>query len=181
MGQCLPIAHLRLPGMQFRLFGCTGHRFRLGDDLVVVGHCCHGVVALHGFRHFDAHNAPAGNKLAKQGLFGHVIKVFVPERGVLPHLAFRDFASHQVFVVLTAESLGIGIGMGHHFLFRPIQHLAEAVEVLKVGHIPDRGQRVTLIVILDELEFGFSGFRVFAEVLALLDDHNIQILVLAAA
>ena len=71
--------------------------------------------------------------------------------------------------------------MGHHFLFRPIQHLAEAVEVLKVGHIPNRGQRVTLIVILDELEFGFSGFRVFAEVLTLLDDHNIQILVLAAA
>ena len=71
--------------------------------------------------------------------------------------------------------------MGHHLLFRPIQRLAEAVEVLEVGHIAYRGQCIPLIVVLDELEFGFSGFRVFAEVLALLDDHNIQILVLAAA
>ena len=167
--------------MQFRLFGCVGHRFRLSDDLVVVGHRCHGIVALHGFRHFDAHNTPARNKLAKHGFLCHVVERLVPERGVLPHLALRDFARHQVFIALAAESLGIGIGVGHHLLFRPIQRLAEAVEVLEVGHIAYRGQCIPLVVVLNELELGLAGRGVFAEVLTLFDLHHVKFPVLAAA
>ena len=71
--------------------------------------------------------------------------------------------------------------MGHHLFLGPVDDLAETVEVLEIGHVADGGQGLTLVVVLDELELGLAGFRVFAHVLALLDDHDIQILILAAA
>ena len=96
-------------------------------------------------------------------------------------ILFGNAASHQVLIALAAERLGKSICVGHHLFLGPVDDLAETVEVLEVGHVADGGQGLALVIVLDELELGLAGFRVFAHVLALLDDHDIQILVLAAA
>ena len=71
--------------------------------------------------------------------------------------------------------------MVHHFFLGPVQHLAETVHVLKVSHVTNGRQRISLIIVLDELELGLAGHRIFAQILALLNLGNIEIRILAAS
>ena len=140
-----------------------------------------GVIMLKCRLHINAHNAPAGNKLTKHGFLCHVIKVLVPERGISPHFSLRNFPGEQILIAFATECRAVGVCMGHHLFFAPIQHLAESVQVLKECHVTDCRQGIAHIIVLDKLKPGFSGFGVFAAVLALLDNHNIKVFVLAAA
>jgi len=69
----------------------------------------------------------------------------------------------------------------HHFFLGPVQHLAETVHVLKVSHVANGRQRISQIIVLDELKLGLAGHRIFAQILALLNLGNIEIRILAAA
>ena len=70
--------------------------------------------------------------------------------------------------------------MVHHFFLGPVQHLAETVHVLKVSHVANSRQRISLIIVLDELELGLAGHRIFAQILALLNlgERNVEVFVL---
>lgn len=93
----------------------------------------------------------------------------------------RDIPGNQILVSLAAECCAISVSVVHHLFFRPVQHLAESVQILKTCHVSDNRHALPLVIIFKELEAGIAGHRVAAFVLALLYDLNIDALVLTAA
>ena len=70
--------------------------------------------------------------------------------------------------------------MIEHLFPRPVDALAETIQVLEIGHVADDRELFAQIIVFDEFELWLSSLRGFAEVFALSNLHAVQIGILAA-
>ena len=70
--------------------------------------------------------------------------------------------------------------MIEHLFTRPVDALAEAVQILEVSHVADDRELFAQIIVFDEFELRLRGVRIFAEVFALPNLHAVQIGILTA-